>query len=82
MNILQVALGGLFAICCFKLVKLYSPDGTGGNPRVKTPYSVIPDRLCSSETALKLSPEDNHSHYNLPLSWRNFKQIENKMLKL
>lgn len=44
-SILQVALGGFFAICCSKLVKLYSPATIGGNPGVKTQYSVSPDRL-------------------------------------
>lgn len=55
-NILQVALGGLLAICCSKLVKSCSPATIGGNPGVTTQYSVSPDRRGSSETALKLHP--------------------------
>lgn len=35
-NILQLALRGLFAICCSKVVKLYSPAAIGGNLGVKT----------------------------------------------
>lgn len=55
-NILKVALGGLFAICCSKLVKLCSSAPIGGNPGVTTQYSVSPNRPGSSETALKLHP--------------------------
>lgn len=53
-HILQVALGGLFAICCSKLVKLHSSATIGGYPAVKTQYSLSPDRLSPSERAFKV----------------------------
>lgn len=53
-NILEVALGGLSAICCSRSAKLYSPATIGGNHGVKTQYPASPNRLSSSETALKL----------------------------
>lgn len=43
MNVLQVASGGLFAVCCSRSVKLYSSGTMGGNPRAETVLTAQTD---------------------------------------